>query len=145
MATTSIDKTSSLFSLSSPARLVKGCFVIAEVEDDGIAASTDGCTRVAPNEDNDVVDMSNDPVIATPLKFTLCMPRKKKRMKKTPYKLLSSSSAAVASSSGARRTTHHNNDDGARAYRSPNIAPSPHPSPRPTERYNNLGGISPLL
>ncbi|KAL3778408.1 hypothetical protein ACHAW5_010082 [Stephanodiscus triporus] len=115
------------------------------VEDDGIAASTDGCTRVAPNEDNDVVDMSNDPVIATPSKFTPCMPRKKKRLKKTPYKSLSSSSAAVASSSGARRTTRHDNDDGARAYRSPNFAPSPHPLPRPTERYNNLGGISPLL
>jgi ribosome biogenesis ATPase len=67
---------------------------------------------------------------------------KKRRTRKTPSRS-SSTTAAAASSS---RVHHKTRDNDENPYR-----PLSHsgtflqPSPRPTERYSDLGGISPLL
>ncbi len=105
----------------------------AVAAEDGNAIATARCSPISPND----ITAPNIP-IDTPLsKSTASTPRKKKRTKKTPSKSPSTSAA-----SNVHRASQ--GDDGG-PYYSSNSGPLLQPSPRPTERYSDLGGISPLL
>ena len=89
------------------------------------AIATAGCSPISPND----IPAPNNPVTTPPSKSTASTPRKKKKTKKTP-------------ASNIHRASQ--GDDGGPFYSS-NSGALLQPSPRPTERYSDLGGISPLL
>jgi len=101
--------------------------------EDANAIATVGCSPISTND----VTPPNNPVATPPSKSTSSTPRKKKKTKKTPSKSPSTSAALNVHSASQ-------GDDGG-PYYSSNSGPLLQPSPRPTERYSDLGGISPLL
>ena len=93
--------------------------------EDVTAIATAGCFPISPND----ITAPNNPVTTPPSKSSASTPRKKKKTKKTP-------------ASNIHRASQ--GDDGGPFYSS-NSGALLQPSPRPTERYSDLGGISPLL
>ena len=118
-------------------------------DETGKQQQQDGKEAVATTttEDGNVSSAASSPPVGQPVPTSTqasssTTPKKKKKTKKTPSKSSSSSTNNSASNFRQQGDEHDNSHS---PYSSSSVATLLQPSPRPTERYTNLGGISTLL